>query len=91
MSKFTIVHPHTLPADEVRQRLDALSDKLTRYGIAAKWSSQTEATFIRKGASGSISCRSDKVVVDVDLSFMLTPMKSEVESRIKSELAKVLG
>lgn len=91
MPRVTIEHPHNLPTTEVRDRLDAMRGRLARYGIEASWKSQTEAVFKRTGASGSISCRPDKVVVDVDLSFVLAPMKGEVETRIKNELAKALG
>ena len=92
MPKMTIEKSHQLPADEVRKRLDSLSETLsTKYGIDAEWKSNTEAVFKRTGASGSIHCLADKVVVNVDLSFALTPMKSQVEGRIRHELEKALG
>ena len=72
--------------------LDTLNEKLsTKYGIEATWKSPTEATFKRTGATGSITCHANKVVVAVDLSMLLSPMKGEVESRIRRELDKVLG
>lgn len=92
MPKFKIEHRHSLPADEVRQRLDVLSERLsTKYGIDAKWKSDTEATFKRTGAAGAIHVEPEKVVVDVDLSFMLAPMKDKVEERIRGELQKALA
>jgi putative polyhydroxyalkanoate system protein len=92
MPKFTIEHPHSLPATEVKQRLDKLSERLsTKYGIDAKWSSDTRATFNRAGASGSIVCEPNKVSVNVDLTFMLSAMKGQIESRIRDELAKALA
>ena len=92
MPKVVIEHPHALDAVEVRKRLDTLSEKLSsKYGIDAHWKNDTEATFKRTGASGSIVCHPGKVVVHVDLSIMLSPMKGQVETRIKSELEKVLA
>jgi putative polyhydroxyalkanoate system protein len=92
MPKFSIEHPHKLPPTDVKQRLDQLSARLSsKYGIDAKWSSDTRATFSRTGASGSIVVEPSKVTVHVDLSFALTPMKSQVESRIRDELAKALA
>lgn len=92
MPKFTIEHQHALAAAEVKQRLDTLNQRLsTKYGIAAQWKSETEATFKRTGASGSISVHPGKVVVAVDLSMLLSPMKSEVESRIRRELENALA
>lgn len=92
MPKFTISQPHALPSDEVRKRLDAMRERLsTKYGIDAQWTSDTQATFDRTGASGTIQCFADKVEVFVDLSFLLTAMKDQIESRIRSELQKALG
>lgn len=91
MPKFTIEHAHALPPQEVRTRLDALNHKLaTKYGIDAQWKSPTEATFKRTGASGSIQVHPSKVMVTVDLSMLLSPLKSEVETRIRRELERAL-
>jgi putative polyhydroxyalkanoate system protein len=92
MPKLTIEHAHSLEPAEAKQRLDALAERLSaKYGIDAKWKSPTEATFKRSGASGTISVRPGKVVIDVDLSLVLSPMKSQVESRIRNELEKALA
>jgi len=92
MPKLTIEQPHTLSPAEVRQRLDALRARLsTKYGIDAEWKSDTRATFKRSGASGTISVEPNRVVIDVDLSFMLAPMKGQVESRIRDELVRALA
>jgi putative polyhydroxyalkanoate system protein len=92
MPKLHIEHPHSLEPAEVKQRLDSLSARLAqKYGIDAQWKSDTEATFKRTGASGTIRCHPDKVAIDVDLSFALTPMKGQVESRIRDELSRALA
>ena len=92
MPKINIEHPHKLPADDVRARLDKLNQQLSsKYGIEARWSSPTRASFSRTGASGSIQCDQGRVVVQVDLSFALTPLKGKVEDRIRDELAKALA
>ena len=92
MAKLTIEHPHALPPAEVKKRLDVLNEKLsTKYGIEAKWKSDTEATFKRTGATGTLLSQPGKVVVNLDLSFLLSPMKDQVEGRIKQELARVLA
>src|SRR5436190_266172 len=92
MPKLTIEQSHGLDPAAARQRLDALSARLAdRYGIRSTWRSPTEATFDRIGASGTISVRPGKVVIQVDLSFALTPLKGKVESRIRDELAAALA
>ena len=90
MPKLTVEHSHTLAAAEVRTRLDALTAQLAdKYEIEAKWSSDTHATFRRAGATGSITCDAGRIVVVVDLAFVLWPLKGTVESRIREELATV--
>lgn len=92
MPKLTIAHPHKLDSGEVKQRLEKLNQQLSsKYGISATWTTPTRATFNRTGASGSIECGTDRVVVNVDLSFALSPVKGKVEERIRSELAKALA
>ncbi|MSP59270.1 MAG: hypothetical protein EXR72_02830 [Myxococcales bacterium] len=92
MPKLTIEKKHALPADVVRQRLDALNARLAeKYGIAAVWKSSTEATFKRTGASGTISCRDDRVVIHLDLSFVLSGLRERIENRIRRELESALA
>ena len=92
MPKLTIEQSHALPAPELRTRLNALTTQFAeQYEIEAKWSSDTHATFARKGASGSITCEAGRVVVIVDLAFVLWPLKGTIESRIRKELATVTG
>jgi putative polyhydroxyalkanoate system protein len=92
MPKLQIEHPHALEPAEVKRRLDALNRTLAdKYGIEARWTSDTEATFKRAGASGSIRTLPDRVVVDIDLSFALSPVKGKVESKIRDELKRALG
>ena len=92
MPKVVIEQSHALEAVEVKKRLDGLNEKLsTRYGIDAEWHSPTEARFKGKGASGTIRCKPGMVVVDIELPFLMTPLKSQVESRVRTELEKALA
>ena len=91
MPKLNIEHPHSLPLDEVKKRLQALADRLSaKYGIEAKWLSDREASVKRTGVSGKITCSDNKVSVFLDLNFALTPLKGKVENRVKKELAEIL-
>lgn len=92
MPKLTIEQKHDLDPGSVRERLNALQARLAdKYGIEGTWRSDTEATFKRTGASGTISCQPGRVVITVDLSFALTPLKGKVENRIREELQKALA
>lgn len=92
MPKLTIEQAHALDPATVKGRLDTLSARLAeKYGIRAVWNTDTHATFDRTGASGSINVSTDRVLIQVDLSFALTPLRGKVEGRIKEELARALA
>ncbi len=92
MPKLTIEQPHSLPIAEAKQRLQTLSDQLaTKYGIAAKWTSDREAEIKRTGVTGKIVCAETKVSILLDLSFTLTPLKGTIEERVRAELKKALS
>jgi putative polyhydroxyalkanoate system protein len=91
MPKLNIEHPHSLPLDEVKRRLEELANRLSqKYSVDAKWTSPTEATVKRTGVTGKITCAADKVTVFLDLSFMLAPLKEKVENRVRQELSQIL-
>ena len=92
MAKLNIEQAHALPVDEVKQRLQALADRLSeKYGIAARWTSDREAEIKRTGVSGKITCNDSKVTVFLDLSFVLNPLKEKIETRVKKELQACLA
>jgi putative polyhydroxyalkanoate system protein len=92
MSKLRIEHAHTLSADETWSRLEALREHLlSKYGFDVRWVSRTEATFKRPGASARLQCQPGKVVISVELSIALSSMGTQVESRVRQELARALG
>lgn len=92
MPKLNIEQSHTLPLDEAKKRLQALADRLAgKYGIEASWISPTEATVKRTGVTGKITCGTERVTVALDLSFMLSPLKDKVESRVRDELKSCLS
>ena len=90
MPKLTIEQSHKMPADEARKCLDELSRDLSdKYGLSCKWLSDTEAKVERTGASGSIRIEPQRVLVNLDLSFALTPLKGKIESKIREELERL--
>ena len=69
----------------------SLSGLSAKYGIEANWISPTEANVKRTGVTGKITCTDSKVTVFLDLSFMLSPVKDKVESRVRRELESCLA
>lgn len=92
MPKLEIIQSHNVTADEAKKRIEGLNAKLgTEYGLSSKWNSATEAKVERTGATGLIKIEASRVVVNLDLSFALTPIKGKIETKIKEELKNLFG
>lgn len=92
MPKFTVERSHSLSVEEAKQRLQAMSEKLSaKYGLSSTWKTDTEAEVKGTGASGKITCTPTKVSVFIDLSFALTPLKGKIEEKVTKELAAALA
>lgn len=92
MPKINVTHPHTVPAAEARQKLERLGQDLSdKYGLTSRWISDTVAEVKRTGVTGTIKIEAQRVLVDLDLSFALSPIKGTVETRIKDELKNLFG
>ena len=92
MPKVNVEQPHSLSVPEARLKLDQLGQELAdKYGLTVSWPKETEASVKRTGATGTIRIGATSVVVDLDLSFALTPIKSTVEDKIRSELQRLFA
>ena len=92
MPKLEITQSHTGTAEEAKTKLETLAKELSdKYGLSSKWLSDTEAKVERTGATGAIKIEPKHVKVSLDLSFVLSPMKSKIEEKIKDELKKLFG
>lgn len=90
MPKLEITQSHKVSAEEAKKRLDTLSQELSeKYGLSSTWKSDTQAEVKRTGATGTINIEPSQVRVNLDLSFVLSPMKDTIEKKIKDELAKL--
>lgn len=82
---------HTLSKDEARKKAEDLADKMKeKIGIEWAWSGDTikfEAkSGAAKGAKGKVDVTDSLIRIEVDLPFMLRPLKGMVESKIKEKL-----
>jgi putative polyhydroxyalkanoate system protein len=90
--RFEITQSCSVSAEEARRRLEQLSTDLRdRYGLEPVWVSPTEVAIKRSGASGTLRIESGLIRVDVNLSFVLTPLRNEIESRIRHELGELFA
>lgn len=82
MAGIDIHHSHSLPLDQARQAVDEVAATLAdRFGVESHWVGDTLA-FNRSGIDGAIALGPEQVHVTAKLGFMLSAMKSPIESEI---------
>jgi putative polyhydroxyalkanoate system protein len=82
---------HTIGKEEARKKAEELADRMKeKIGIEWAWSGDTikfEAkSGAAKGAKGNVAVTDTNIRVEVDLPFMLRPLKGMVEGKIKEKL-----
>ena len=91
MATIELEKNHALGKDEARKKAEELADKMKeKIGIEWAWvgdSIKFEAkSGAAKGAKGKVDVTDTLMRVEVDLPFMLRPLKGMVESKIKEKL-----
>lgn len=91
MAKICIRRAHSLPDQEVRRHVTALSEQLAAE-LAADYQWQGDALcFKHKGASGTIRLEQQAIQVDVQLGLLLRPFRGKVEGFITEYLDEHIG
>ena len=95
MATIDIRRSHALSLEAAKQRAEELARSMEgKLGIRWKWEGD-RITFdapsgTAKGANGSVSVDTSAVRVEVDLPFLLRPMKGMVKSKIEEKLSALL-
>lgn len=88
MPKISMHKTHSLTNDQAREKVNQLAVSLKdKYGLSGSWAGD-RFEFKRTGVSGFVKLEEKKVSVEVDLSFMLSPLKGQVEEALKQKLEK---
>jgi len=86
MSHIDIRHSHSLPPDQARRAVQEVADKLSsRFGAESRWEGDT-LHFSRGGIDGHIELAPRQLHVYAKLGFLLSAMKSPIESEIRRVL-----
>jgi putative polyhydroxyalkanoate system protein len=67
-----------------------IKDLSARYQLACSWDGD-QVEFERPGVSGHMHLRKNEVLLDVKLSFLMTPLKGPIERAINEELDRLFG
>lgn len=91
MPKFEVDIPHTLTADEAKQRIASATGKLEQqYGATCTWQGEKELLVSRKGLDARVSIEAERVHIDLNLGFMLVPLATAIKGGIAKELSGIL-
>ncbi len=84
MANIHITHNYTMPADELRAKLDELASEMTsRYQLQCSWPAEDCMKFQRSGASGEIRIDEGRLALNMKLGLMLGAFKSTIEKDIR--------
>lgn len=91
MPNISIKRRHKLDAKHARAVAQAIARDLNkRYGLICQWDGD-EVAFDGVGLSGSMQVGKSQIKLDVQLSFLLAPLKGTIEREINKELDTLLS
>lgn len=91
MPTISITRAHKLARAEARAAAEKIArDLKERFDLACEWDGD-ELSFARPGLSGSMHVGQSNVQLDVQLGFLLIPLKGPIEREIDKELDALFG
>jgi putative polyhydroxyalkanoate system protein len=91
MPKISITRPHSLSPAVIKQRINDLGEKLqSKYQAKTSWDGEKAMNVKGPGVEGKLTISDNKVDVNLDLGFLLSPMKGKIEEAITKELDRVV-
>jgi putative polyhydroxyalkanoate system protein len=90
MATIDIRRTHSIGKDAARKAAEGVAEKLKeKLSVTYKWEGD-DLRFQRTGASGRIRVTDTEVHVEVELGFLLKPMKGKVEQKVHQYLDEAL-
>jgi len=87
MANIQITHDYTMPADELKAKIDEMAAEMaSRYQLQCRWSADNCMKFQRSGASGEIRINDGHLALNLKLGMMLGAFKSTIEKDMKKFL-----
>ncbi len=91
MPKIHFEHRHALAPEEARRRVGELLEQFgAKYHFTSRWDRPDHASVSGTGLKGSVDLRAGVAVFDLDLSLLLTPIKSKIEAGISGAVSGAL-
>jgi putative polyhydroxyalkanoate system protein len=92
MPRIKIEHPHSMDLQVVREKMEkSLNSLAAKHDITVTWKDDKHVDLKRSGLKGTAEIREKSVCVDLDLSFVLSPLKGKIEQRLREKLTQELS
>lgn len=91
MPKISISRNHSLSPAVIKQRIVDLGEKLqVKYQAKTSWEKDEKTMNVKgPGVEGKLLIADTKVDVNLDIGFLLSPMKGKIEEALTKELERV--
>lgn len=91
MPSISIARAHALSPKKARDAAERIArDLKQRFALDYAWDGD-DMTFQRPGVSGRMQVGRDRVELNVQLGFLLAPLKPTIEREIHAQLDKLFG
>lgn len=91
MPSISIAKTHSLPHKKALDAADKVArDLKKRFDLAYDWEGDN-VVFERPGVTGRMHVGKDRVTLDAQLGFLLTPLKSAIEREIHAQFDKLFA
>jgi putative polyhydroxyalkanoate system protein len=89
MPTISITRKHGLPQKKAKTAAEKIAKELQkRFGLDYAWNGD-KIEFERPGVSGTMSVGKDRIRLDAELGWLLTPLKPKIEDEIVAQLDKL--
>jgi putative polyhydroxyalkanoate system protein len=91
MPTIAIKRRHKLETKKAKAAAQKVIEDLSaRYQLACSWDGD-QVKFERPGVSGRMHLGINEILLDVQLSFLMTPLKNPIQRAINEELDRLFG
>lgn len=95
MATIDIQRNHALGLDAAKSKAEELANGMKdKLGISWKWDGNDirfdAPSGVAKGANGKVTVGASNIRVEIDLPFLLRPMKGMVESKVTEKLNQII-
>ncbi|RLB56513.1 MAG: hypothetical protein DRI34_09030 [Deltaproteobacteria bacterium] len=89
MPRLELSRQHSLAPEQARQKVEQIGQQLaSKHGLEGRWSGADTYEFKRTGVKGQVKLTAQQVLVQVDLSLVLSPLKGKIEQKLREGLER---